>query len=79
MKKGRLFLHADTSVCRPSAQGKPPPAGPEKMWKHRAFYLLLLPAVAYVILFCYTPMYGLQIHLKDYKGALGIAGRRDGG
>ena len=38
-----------------------------KIWKHRAFYLLLLPAVAYVILFCYTPMYGLQIAFKDYK------------
>lgn len=47
-----------------------------KIWKHRAFYLLLLPAVAYVILFCYTPMYGLQITFKDYKGALGIAGSR---
>lgn len=47
-----------------------------KIWKHRAFYLLLLPAVAYVILFCYTPMYGLQIAFKDYKGALGIAGSR---
>ena len=47
-----------------------------KIWKHRAFYLLLLPAVAYVILFCYTPMYGLQIAFKDYKGALGIVGSR---
>lgn len=39
-------------------------------------YLLLLPAVVYVAIFCYGPMYGLQIAFKDYKMSLGIAGSR---
>ena len=34
---------------------------------------MLLPAVVYVILFCYAPMYGLQIAFKNYKVSLGIS------
>ena len=37
-------------------------------------YLLLLPALIYVAVFCYGPMYGLQIAFKNYKMSLGIAG-----
>ena len=37
-------------------------------------YLLLLPAFIYVAIFCYGPMYGLQIAFKNYKMSLGIAG-----
>ena len=43
-----------------------------EMWKYRELYILLLPALIYVLLFCYGPMYGLQIAFKNYKGALGI-------
>ena len=42
-----------------------------RIWRHREYYLLLLPAVVYVALFCYAPMYGLQIAFKDYKVSLG--------
>lgn len=52
------------------------PRGPKlsaRIWKHRHYYLMLLPAVVYVILFCYAPMYGLQIAFKNYKVSLGIA------
>lgn len=52
------------------------PKGPKlsaRIWKHRHYYLMLLPAVVYVILFCYAPMYGLQIAFKNYKVSLGIA------
>lgn len=45
-----------------------------RMWKSRDYYIMLLPAVLYVLLFCYAPMYGLQIAFKDYKVALGVAG-----
>ncbi len=45
-----------------------------RIWRHREYYLLLLPAVVYVALFCYAPMYGLQIAFKDYKVSLGVAG-----
>ena len=43
-----------------------------RMWKYRQFYLLLIPALVYVLIFNYGPMYGIQIAFKNYKGALGI-------
>lgn len=43
-----------------------------RMWKYRQFYLLLLPALIYVLIFNYGPMYGIQIAFKNYKGTLGI-------
>ena len=48
-------------------------SGLRKYWQ---LYLLLLPAVIYVAIFCYGPMYGLQIAFKNYKMSLGIAGSR---
>jgi len=47
-----------------------------RIWRHRGFYLMLLPAVVYVIIFCYAPMYGIQIAFKDYKMSLGFSGSR---
>ena len=38
------------------------------------WYLLLLPALIYVIIFEYGPMYGLQIAFKDYRVSKGIWG-----
>lgn len=35
-------------------------------------YFLLLPAVVYVILFSYIPLYGIQIAFKDYNVSLGF-------
>jgi len=35
-------------------------------------YLLLLPALVYIIIFSYGPMYGIQIAFKDYRTGLGI-------
>lgn len=37
-------------------------------------WLLLLPAFAWLIVFCYAPMYGAQIAFKDYKVKMGIIG-----
>lgn len=37
-------------------------------------YLFVLPAVAYVIIFNYVPMYGIQIAFKNYRAGLGIWG-----
>ena len=45
-----------------------------RIWKCRDYYIMLLPAVVYVILFHYAPMYGLQIAFKNYKVSLGVAG-----
>ena len=40
------------------------------------YYILILPAIVYVAIWCYTPMYGLQIAFKDFKFSLGITGSR---
>lgn len=37
-------------------------------------YLMILPVLAYYIIFCYAPMYGASIAFKDYKSKLGIIG-----
>lgn len=43
-----------------------------KIWRHRQLYLLMLPAFVYVLIFCYGPMYGLQIAFKNYRMSLGV-------
>lgn len=35
-------------------------------------YLMLLPCLLFFIIFCYGPMYGVQIAFKDYNTGLGI-------
>ncbi len=35
-------------------------------------WVLMLPALAFFLVFCYFPMYGIQIAFKDYKAAFGI-------
>lgn len=37
-------------------------------------YVLALPAVVYVLIFCYAPMYGLQIAFQDFTPSKGFAG-----
>ena len=41
-------------------------------WK----YVLILPILVYLALFCYKPMYGLVIAFKNYKPARGIWGSK---
>ena len=45
-----------------------------KMARSWQLYVLVLPAVIWIILFAYAPMYGVQIAFKDYKVNLGITG-----
>ncbi len=47
-----------------------------RLWKSRYYYLLLLPALAYLVIFTYIPMYGIQIAFKDFRVSLGIWGSR---
>ncbi len=43
-----------------------------RIWKYRDLYLLLLPALIYVFIFNYGPLYGVQIAFKNFRGSLGI-------
>ncbi|MGO1972851.1 MAG: ABC transporter permease [Propionibacteriaceae bacterium] len=42
--------------------------------RYRVLYLMLLPALAYVAIYKYGPMYGLLIAFKDYNLGRGILG-----
>lgn len=48
-----------------------------KWWRsvvdNRWLYVLILPALIYLIIFNYLPMYGVQIAFKNYKAVRGIA------
>lgn len=44
------------------------------MRQHPWFYVMILPALAYFIVFHYAPMYGVIIAFQDYKPFKGIAG-----
>ena len=49
-----------------------------QLWKqikrHRQIYILVLPALLYFAVFCYGPMYGIQLAFKDYYALEGITG-----
>lgn len=46
----------------------------KRMVDYRYFYLMLLPALIFYILFSYVPMYGVTLAFKDYNFAKGILG-----
>lgn len=48
----------------------------KRMRKHYQYYLLLLPAIVFIIIFNYVPMYGVQIAFKNYKMSLGVMGSK---
>ncbi|MDR2079444.1 MAG: sugar ABC transporter permease, partial [Treponema sp.] len=43
-----------------------------RYWKHRYLVILFLPGLVYYGVFCYTPMYGVQIAFKNFIFRLGI-------
>lgn len=46
----------------------------KQMYKFRHYYFLLIPVVAYFIIFQYIPMYGITIAFKEYSFSRGILG-----
>ena len=67
MADGMAKGHAMIESGRRQSLGK-------RIWKNRWVYLFLLPGIAFVLLFCYGPMYGLVVAFKDYKISKGILG-----
>lgn len=47
-----------------------------KILSNWQLYLMLLPAVIYIILFLYKPMYGIQIAFRDFQFRDGITGSK---
>ena len=45
-----------------------------KIRKNTSLYILLIPSVVVLFIFCYIPMYGVIIAFKDYNSFLGIGG-----
>jgi len=43
-------------------------------FKNYELYLFVVPALVYLIIYCYAPMYGVQIAFKDYRVGKGIMG-----
>lgn len=43
---------------------------------HWQLYLLALPAIVYILVFCYKPMYGIIIAFKDFTFRGGVAGSK---
>lgn len=44
------------------------------LWQYRHLYLMLVIPMAYYLVFCYLPMYGLQIGFKKYGINTGVLG-----
>ncbi len=44
----------------------------QNMKRHKGLYLMILPIVAFYLIFCYYPMYGAQIAFRDYTPKLGV-------
>jgi putative aldouronate transport system permease protein len=42
--------------------------------RNRIIYAMMIPALAYFVLFCYVPMAGAYMAFVDFKGTLGIFG-----
>lgn len=48
---------------------------PEKAFrKDWQLWVMILPAILYILIFCYGPMYGLQLAFRDYDFSKGITG-----
>jgi len=46
----------------------------KKILKSKTLYLLLIPALTYIAIFNYAPMFGLQMAFRDYVPSKGIMG-----
>lgn len=44
----------------------------KRMWRSRYYYLMILPAALWILLFEFAPLYGIQIAFKNFKMSLGI-------
>ena len=46
----------------------------QRLWADKYLYLMLLPLIVWIAVFCYVPMGGILMAFKDYSAKLGIWG-----
>lgn len=46
----------------------------KSVWRHRWVYVMLIPVIAYYIIFKYVPMYGIVMSFQDYNVFKGVFG-----
>lgn len=46
----------------------------KRIWKHKVFYLFMLPGIVWFFLFSYVPLYGIQVAFRDFNFMGGITG-----
>jgi len=46
----------------------------KRIWEAKYLYLMILPAIGFLCVFSYAPMYGIQLAFKNFKANLGIWG-----
>ncbi|MDO4293575.1 MAG: ABC transporter permease subunit [Eubacteriales bacterium] len=64
MKKGR-----EASADKPLA------ARTKKYWvRNWQLWIMLFPAMLYILIFCYVPMYGVQLAFREYSFSAGFTG-----
>ncbi len=46
----------------------------QRVWEHKLYYIFLIPAFIWFLVFCYYPMYGVLLAFKNFKFSKGILG-----
>ncbi|GGD81547.1 ABC transporter permease [Paenibacillus nasutitermitis] len=46
----------------------------KRIWRHKIFYLFMLPGIVWFFLFSYVPLFGIQVAFRDFKFSGGFTG-----
>ncbi|RCW49441.1 carbohydrate ABC transporter membrane protein 1 (CUT1 family) [Paenibacillus prosopidis] len=46
----------------------------KRIWRHKLFYLFMLPGIIWFFLFSYVPLYGIQVAFRDFMFSGGFTG-----
>ncbi|MBW7456945.1 ABC transporter permease [Paenibacillus sepulcri] len=46
----------------------------KRIWRHKLFYLFMLPGIVWFFLFSYVPLYGIQVAFRDFNFMGGFTG-----
>lgn len=71
MKKGKKAERMEEKQFKERLGFK---GGLHELWKNKMLYLMTLPTIVWVLIFCYYPMYGVLIAFKKFSYKEGIWG-----